>query len=90
MINEKTDEDEIDDLDWEFLKLLIRSGMISVKSNPRIISFAISAQRVDILSELLRFASDINEDQCLFLMTYPHYFPSILLVLSMFLSPFQT
>lgn len=80
MLNEKCDDDEIDDLDWEFLKLLIRSGMVSVKNYPRVLTHAAVAQRLDILSEILRFVSDLTEDQCLFLLTSACFIPEAVLV----------
>jgi hypothetical protein len=50
--------------DWEMVKVLVRSGTLSLASNPSLLSQASAAQRLDVLGHIVRHVPDLTERQC--------------------------
>lgn len=75
----------VDEVDWEFLKVCIRSGMVTVQKNTNLISQSIVHHRLDVLCEIVLYVADLSEFQALSLFYYLFNFPLQQLVsISMF------
>jgi hypothetical protein len=56
--------------DWLFMKVLVRSGMVSIQKNNKLLFQSMLSHRVDILSEILRFCNDLTEQQAVSILNY--------------------
>lgn len=61
---EETPAAEILTSDWDIAKALIRAGIVSLSSNRSLIAQAVQCQRIDVLSCIARFVTDLSEEQC--------------------------
>lgn len=61
---------DIEDSQWEYLKPFIRAGLLSLKTNKSIIAQALLYGRYDIISELIRFCSDLSESHIISILNF--------------------
>lgn len=54
----------MEDWEWDLLKLLARSGDLSVTASPSVLSAAAQAKRLDVLAAVLQSVPDLSERQC--------------------------
>lgn len=50
--------------DWDLVKVLVRAGTLSLASNPSLIAQATTANRLDVIAQIVRHVSDLTERQC--------------------------
>jgi hypothetical protein len=62
------------------MKLLLRSGLVSFQRNHHLLRQAIASQRYDVLAEIMRFVSDLNEEQAVYLLNLSISVPAAELV----------
>ena len=60
--------EEILPSDWNIVKTLLRSSVISAEGPPEIITRAMAAGRADVLCYVLQFAPDLKENTALFIL----------------------
>ena len=61
---ESAEHTDLQASDWDLVKVLIRSGTLSLASNPKLIEQATLAHRFDVLAQIVRYVSDLTERQC--------------------------
>jgi hypothetical protein len=60
----------ISDDDWLFMKVLVRSGMVSTQKNNKLLFQSMLSHRLDVLSEIIRFCNDLTEYQAISILNY--------------------